>query len=66
MAEIITIFPNSSKLDLMKSKDNCDGIHKGKTAIQRQIDATDNQIDQLVNELCGLMEEEIKTVEGRR
>ncbi len=35
-----------------------------KTAIQRQIDATDRQIDQLVYELYGLTEEEIKIVEG--
>lgn len=35
-----------------------------KTAIQRQIDATDRQIDQLVYELYRLTEEEIKIVEG--
>lgn len=34
-----------------------------KTAIQRQIDATDQQIDQLVYELYGLTEEEIRIVE---
>lgn len=34
-----------------------------KTAIQRQIDATDRQIDQLVYELYGLTEQEIKIVE---
>ena len=34
-----------------------------KTAIQRQIDATDKQIDQLVYELYGLTDEEIKIVE---
>ena len=34
-----------------------------KTALQRQIDATDKQIDQLVYELYGLTEEEIKIVE---
>jgi type I restriction-modification system DNA methylase subunit len=34
-----------------------------KTRIQRQIDATDRQIDQLVYELYGLTEEEIKVVE---
>jgi type I restriction-modification system DNA methylase subunit len=34
-----------------------------KTALQRQIDATDQQIDQLVYELYGLTEEEIKIVE---
>jgi len=36
--------------------------HK-KTAIQRQIDATDKQIDQLVYELYGLTDEEIRIVE---
>jgi hypothetical protein len=34
-----------------------------KTALQRQIDATDQQIDKLVYELYGLTEEEIKNVE---
>ncbi|HPA72901.1 MAG TPA: TaqI-like C-terminal specificity domain-containing protein, partial [Spirochaetota bacterium] len=36
-----------------------------KTALQRQIDATDRQIDALVYELYGLTEEEIKIVEGK-
>jgi hypothetical protein len=31
---------------------------------QRQIDATDREIDRLVYELYGLTEEEIKVVEG--
>ena len=35
-----------------------------KTALQRQIDATDHQIDQLVYELYGLDDEEIRIVEG--
>ncbi len=35
-----------------------------KTRIQRQIDATDHQIDKLVYELYGLTEEEIRIVEG--
>jgi len=35
-----------------------------KTLLQRQIEATDKQIDQLVYELYGLTEEEIKIVEG--
>ncbi|MGA9365434.1 MAG: TaqI-like C-terminal specificity domain-containing protein [Bacteroidota bacterium] len=35
-----------------------------KTALQRQIDATDKQIDELVYELYGLTEEEIKIVEN--
>lgn len=37
-----------------------------KTALQRQIDATDQQIDQLVYELYGLTEEEIRIVEGEK
>ena len=36
-----------------------------KTALQRQIDATDRQIDNLVYELYGLTDDEIKIVEGR-
>jgi len=36
-----------------------------KTVIQRQIEATDEQIDQLVYELYALTEEEIKIVEGK-
>ena len=35
-----------------------------KTVVQRQIDATDKQIDALVYELYGLTKEEIKIVEG--
>ena len=35
-----------------------------KTLIQRQIDATDRQIDRLVYELYGLTEAEIAIVEG--
>jgi len=35
-----------------------------KTAIKRQIEATDKQINQLVYELYGLTDEEIKVVEG--
>ena len=35
-----------------------------KTALQRQIDATDRQIDQLVYELYALTEEERRIVEG--
>ena len=33
--------------------------------LQRQIDATDREIDALVYELYGLTEEEISIVEGR-
>ena len=38
-------------------------MSREKTAIQRQIDATDKRIDQLVYELYGLTDEEIKIVE---
>ena len=50
-------------------------LHKGlpkaktapdKTAIERQVAATDRQIDALVYELYGLTEEEIRIVEGER
>ncbi len=36
---------------------------RGKTPIQRQIEAADRQIDRLVYELYGLSEEEIRIVE---
>jgi len=35
-----------------------------KTLIDRQIEATDRQIDKMVYELYGLTEEEIRIVEG--
>ncbi len=35
----------------------------GKTAIRRQIDPTDRQIDRLVYELYGLTDDEIRIVE---
>ena len=38
----------------------------GKTLLQRQIDTTDKQIDQLVYELYGLTEEEIRIIEEAR
>jgi hypothetical protein len=40
-------------------------ICREQTIIQRQIEATDRQIDRLVYELYGLTEEEIKVVEGK-
>jgi hypothetical protein len=36
-----------------------------KTRLQRQIEATDHQIDQLVYELYGLTEKEIQIVQDR-
>ena len=38
-------------------------VAQDKTAIQRQIGATDRQIDQLVYELYGLTDDEIRIVE---
>jgi hypothetical protein len=35
-----------------------------KTALQRQVETTDREIDRLVYELYGLTEEEIAVVEG--
>ncbi len=39
-------------------------IPQVKTMLQRQIEATDRQIDNLVYELYGLSEDEIRIVEG--
>ncbi len=39
-------------------------IEHAQTALQRQIDATDREIDRLVYELYGLTEEEVRVVEG--
>jgi hypothetical protein len=50
-------------LDLHKSFAAARTAHE-KTALQRQIDATDRQIDQLVYELYGLTDDEIRIVEG--
>ena len=50
-------------LDLNKQLPDAKTGHE-KTHIQRQLDATDRQIDRLVYELYGLTEEEIAVVEG--
>jgi len=50
-------------LDLHKKLRNVKTPHEKET-LQRQIDATDQQIDRLVYELYELTEEEIKIVEG--
>jgi hypothetical protein len=50
-------------LELNQQLPNCKTPHE-KESLQRQISNTDNQIDQLVYELYGLTEEEIKIVEG--
>lgn len=49
-------------LSLQKELSDAKTAHE-KTALQRQIGATDQQIDQLVYELYGLTEEEIRIVE---
>jgi hypothetical protein len=41
-----------------------EGVPHEKAALQRRIEMTDRQIDQLVYELYGLTAEEIKVVEG--
>jgi hypothetical protein len=41
-----------------------DHLPEDKERLQRQIQATDRQIDRLVYELYGLTEEEIRIVEG--
>ena len=51
-------------LDLHKKLNETKSPHE-KTVIQRQIDATDKNIDKLVYELYDLTEEEIKIVEGK-
>jgi hypothetical protein len=50
-------------LALHKQLESANTGHE-KTALKRQIDATDRQIDQLVYELYGLTDEEIRIVEG--
>jgi hypothetical protein len=50
-------------LDLHK-KLASEGAPHVRTVLQRQIDATDKQIDALVYELYGLTDEEIAVVEG--
>ena len=50
-------------LDLHKKLRTVRTPHEKET-LQRQIDATDQQIDRLVYELYELTEEEIKIVEG--
>jgi hypothetical protein len=43
-----------------------ESVPQTRTVLQRQIEATDRQIDLLVYELYGLTEEEIKIVEDRK
>lgn len=51
-----------SLLDLHKQLSEAKGEHE-RTMLQRQIEATDRQIDALVYELYGLTEDEIRIVE---
>jgi hypothetical protein len=51
-------------LELQRTLRDC-RTDQRKNAIQRQIDATDRQIDQLVYELYGLTDEDIALIEGR-
>ena len=53
----------TSLLDLHEKHPLAKTDHE-KTIIQRQIDSTDRRIDELVYELYGLTEEEIRIVEG--
>ena len=57
MVELVDVMLKLHK-DLAKAKTDHD-----KTLIQRQIDATDRQIDKLVYELYGLTKDEIRIVE---
>ena len=50
-------------LDLHKKLDTAK-LPDDRTGIERQIAATDREIDKLVYELYGLTEDEIKIVEG--
>ena len=54
-----------SRVALGRKATNARTDHE-RTALQRQIDTTDKQIDALVYELYGLTEEEIRIVEGGR
>jgi hypothetical protein len=50
---------------LLQEAEHAATIPPDKKLYQRQIDATDKEIDALVYELYGLTEEEIGIVEGR-
>jgi len=58
---MVTLVESMLSLNIQLAAANTD--HE-KTALQRQIDATDRQIDQLVYELYGLTDEEIAIVES--
>ena len=54
--------PDEQMLDLHKQLPKAK-TDTEKTAIERQIQATDKEIDQLVHELFGLTQDEIKAVQ---
>jgi len=54
---------SSLMIELSNCYYNVNNMPQEKTALQRQIEATDKQIDKLVYKLYGLTEEEIKIVE---
>ena len=55
--------PDSATSEPAGPAEPADTTPTDNTAIRRQIDATDRQIDQLVYELCGLTDAEIRIVE---
>jgi len=58
------VFPSPQVAAVItNSYDLAGKTHHGKSHIQRQIKETDKQIDQLVYELYGLTEEEIRSIE---
>jgi hypothetical protein len=59
---MVTLVPQM--LDLNRKLQDA-RLEQERTMLSRQIEATDASIDKLVYELYGLMEEEIKIVEGR-
>ncbi|MDZ7764234.1 MAG: hypothetical protein U5K00_07370 [Melioribacteraceae bacterium] len=58
-----SIFENSRKINELYNKYNVSKTPQEKKNLERQIAATDKQIDRLVYELYGLTEDEIKIVE---
>ena len=63
-------FVNNYEKQLQQAPSRLGRAESGKTEgdknyLQRKIDSIDKEIDQLVYELYGLMDEEIKIVEGR-
>jgi hypothetical protein len=61
----MTASPVETMLKLHKDLPKAKTPHE-QESLQRQIAATDKQIDQLVYELYGLTEEEVRIVEGEQ